>query len=471
MPAETLNGRRPPQTPENSVTDNNQFFENILQLRAKYRLRQHYANLSAEDRNLPSQEPQEIESQSIEMAPGLIIIPQIKEAGYDVLMEINRLFRNINSGLSVEAVANELEVNLRTYDLEIIKSRPVLPHLNRFDFKNGVLRMVGNNGEPVVGAISAKERNGSVLEASAAIESFLLSAKNNSFAVLMNPAGWNGFTDEYGNEAEPHLNAEIMVFWKDQKGQLKGLTLVAGLEEEQARKMMASLGVSGQLLGGKTEQERLSNIVRNPALVSLPEAYGNPFMYVLDKMLTQRGSGDFWLRMRKGLPEVRTVMEVKQDIVRFEELLLLSQEEEKLAGNPKKYILENAAKLGDKSVQQELINKIEKAILLLTREYRQNSKQVMVYQPSGVIYAQDDFSVEIAFLKTRAGCPASIAARILGGSSLGIESSGATMPSTVTFTELKDKDFCIKCGACGEYIWRVVRHGQKCPKCPAIRRC
>ncbi|MBI2596669.1 hypothetical protein HYW41_00750 [Candidatus Daviesbacteria bacterium] len=35
----------------------------------------------------------------------------------------------------------------------------------------------------------------------------------------------------------------------------------------------------------------------------------------------------------------------------------------------------------------------------------------------------------------------------------------------------KDKDFCIRCGACGEVIKCVVRKGQKCPKCPAIRKC
>lgn len=35
----------------------------------------------------------------------------------------------------------------------------------------------------------------------------------------------------------------------------------------------------------------------------------------------------------------------------------------------------------------------------------------------------------------------------------------------------KDKDYCINCGACGALIKCVVRKGQKCPKCPAIREC
>ncbi len=81
----------------------------------------------------------------------------------------------------------------------------------------------------------------------------------------------------------------------------------------------------------------------------------------------------------------------------------------------------------------------------------------------------DNFGLEMAFLQSRGGCPTG-ATRALGGVSLGIE-SGVLMPSTVTPTELTDEDFCIKCGACGEYIWCVVRHGQKCPECLATREC
>lgn len=487
MSVETQSESRPPQIPENSITANNflpksdsQFFENLLQFRDLYRLRQRYVNLSSEDRISSTTESQQPKLESLEVAPGLIVIPQIKKAGYDVMMEMGRLFRNINSGVGTEAAANELEVNLRTYDLEIVKSRPVLPHLNRFDFKNGLFRMVGSNGEPVVDAISAKERRGAVLQASQAIEHFLLLAENNSFAVLMNPAGWNGFKGEDGQEAEPHLNAEVLIFWKDQKGQLKGLTLVVDLEEEQARKTLVSLGVSSQLLEGKTEHDRLANIVRNPALLSLPEAYANPFMYVLDKMLAQRGNGDFRLRMRQGPSETRSVNEVRRDIERFEDLLQLSQEENELISEPKRFILKAGEKFGGKSVQQELIHKIETVILKLTRVHLQKNSLDFTYVssiPSAAIPAEiginkwDEFSTEIAFLQTRAGCPPSVAARILGGSSLGIDSAGGTMPSTVSVTDLKDPDFCIKCGACGKYIWKVVRRGQRCPVCPATREC
>lgn len=394
------------------------------------------------DRNFPLVEPQKPKIEPLQLAENLRINPHIKEACYDVRMEMERLYRNINSGVAVEVAAEELEINLRTYDLEIIKSRPVLPHLNRFDLNNGVLRMVGNNGEPVIDAISARERSGAVLEASQSIENFLLSAENNSFAVLMNPAGWNGFTDEQGREAEPHLNTEAMIFWKDRAGELKGLTLVVDLKEEQARKTIISLGVSGELLVGKTEHERLANLVRNPALLSLPEAYINPFIYVLDQMLAQRGSGDFQLQMRQGTPEIRPVNEVRKDIERFEDLLRFSHEEEELMSEPKRFILGAVGELGEESIQQELVRKIEKVILKLTRAYLQKNEinfsyvnptsfiATSVYAGTNIDNIQDDFSVEIAYLKTRAGCPASMAARILGGVSLG---SGGESISGGTF--------------------------------------
>lgn len=64
----------------------------------------------------------------------------------------------------------------------------------------------------------------------------------------------------------------------------------------------------------------------------------------------------------------------------------------------------------------------------------------------------------------------------LGGSSGGILASVGNLISNVIgaiggLFGFKDKDFCINCGACGAEIRRVVRRGQKCPECPAVRRC
>lgn len=385
--------------------------------------------------NLTSTEAHRPPFQRFELAPNLSIDQDIKEAGYDVLLEANRVYRDINVNLSqgksledaVNISASELELNLRAYDLEIIQSRSGVPHANRFAYKDGIQRMVGNNGQAVVDAISAKERNGSALEGSKTIENFLIAAENNSFAVLMNPAGWNGFRDEYGREAEPHLNAEAMIFWKDPAGTLKGLTLVIDLDEVQARETMIGLGVRRELLETGGEHERLANIVRNPALLSLPEAYRNPFHYVLDKILSQRGSQAIRLKMRKGPPVVHSIDQVREDIDNFEQLLLLDLAEEAIVTAPKNYILAQVNKLEDKVFQQELIKKIEKALLLLAREQRRKELAVSsheLYVPPVVIdLDKEDFSKEKEFLKVKAGCPPSVLSSILGGYSLGIEGS------------------------------------------------
>ena len=210
-----------------------------------------------------------------------------EETGFTLGMEMVRLGNDLNFALAsgknlAEALnfaTDELEVNIRTYVVEFIKSKTVLPHKNRFDVFDGTQRMVGNNGRPVVDAISSQERKGSVLQVSKTIESFLLTAGPNSFAVMMSPDGWSGYLDKNG-QGHNHFNAETMIFWKDQKGVLKGLTLVTDLKQDQAAAVMKRLGVSEQLLGGDSEEDRLSNIVRNPALLSFPRSDITPFEQV-----------------------------------------------------------------------------------------------------------------------------------------------------------------------------------------------
>ncbi|OGE18669.1 hypothetical protein A3J19_03795 [Candidatus Daviesbacteria bacterium RIFCSPLOWO2_02_FULL_41_8] len=403
----------------------------------------------------------------VDMMPGLGRESRSnEETGFVLWLEVKRFYNDLNfalySGQSlVEALnfaAKELEVNIRDYNVEFIKSKTVIPHLNRFGVAGGVQRIVGNNGRPVVDAISSQERNGSVLEAAKIVESFLLSAEPNSYAVTMSPSGWSGYELR-------HKNAQVMVSWKDQGEILRGLTLVADLSEAQARQVMIGLGIPEAVLTGENEQERLANIVRNPALL---KSDTNPFEYVLDKILAIRGREDIKLLQKDGSLEQRSVEQIRADIKRLDELLIFDQEEESCIGELLEFIRGKVYQIGDENTQKAVVKEIEETVLKLAGEHlRKNytswkdmSTQTYLNRDN------DDFRSEIAFLKSRGGCPTGA----LGGVSLGTESA-AVMPSAITTTALKDKDFCIKCGACGEYIWSVVRRGQKCPKCPAIRQC
>lgn len=65
---------------------------------------------------------------------------------------------------------------------------------------------------------------------------------------------------------------------------------------------------------------------------------------------------------------------------------------------------------------------------------------------------------------------------LLAGFSIGVSlgklfSNGISAIGGIFGGLSKDKDFCIRCGACGKAINCVVRRGQKCPLCPAVREC
>lgn len=349
-----------------------------------------------------------------------------EETGFVLRLEMKRFFGDLNFALSsgrklaeaLKFAVDELEVNIRTYNLEFIKSKTVLPHQNRFDVVDGVLRMVGNNGRPLLDAISSKERRGLVLQASRTIESYLLAAPPNSFAVMMSPDGWSGYADRNG-QGHNHLNCETLIFWKNQQGILRGLTLVTDLKQDQTVKVMSSLGVSEQVLGG-SEEDRLANIVKNPALLSFPRSDITPFEYVLDKILAVRGRGQIRLLQKDGAVEIRSVEQTRADIKRFDELLLFDQKEEELIASLREFILGRIYQLGEKDIQDRIVREIERTVLSLAGEHLRKNPTVWKVQhsfPQGL----DNFGPEIAFLQSRAGCPTggSSVARTLGGSSLG----------------------------------------------------
>lgn len=408
---------------------------------------------------------------------------------WDMGLEMNRFINDINRFLADGMVLNEavgrsaqgLEINIRAFALEIIKSRPVLPHLNKFGLKEGALRILGNNGQPVVDGISAQERKGAVLDASVFIDNLLPFAPNNTFAVLMSPEGWTGFVDEYGNEVTPHLNSQTLIFWKDQKGQLQGLTLHNDLRRDQAKRVMVNLGVLDGSSEAQTEEEMLVNIVRNPAFLSLPQAYKNPFEYVLDKILEVRGNNDIRLLQQDGSVEIRPVAQIRADIAKFDQLLQGSLREEELITQLRIFILNQAEKIGEASIQRQIADKIRQTILSLTREYLKETNQMNWYQPQtqAKIYRgwdiavgiSDNFSPEIAYLKTRAGCPVSTVGSLRSLTGISLGSIGISMGGGSLFK--KGEWHCNNCPVCGEFINCEVRPGENCPnpRCRAVREC
>lgn len=412
----------------------------------------------------------------VEMMPGLGEDSCLtEETGFALWMEVKRFFNDLNFTLSlgkdlVEALilaTNELEVNIRSYNVEFIKSKTVLPHKNRFNFVDGVQRMVGNNGRPLLDAISPIERNGAVLEASRVIDSSLASAPLNSFAVMMNPDGWSGYVDKNG-ASHNHLNAETMVFWKDQNGILKGLTLVTDLNQAQTAEVMKLLGVSEQALNGNSQQEKVANIVRNPAILRLQTS---PFEYVLDRILAVRGQQDFRLLQKDGTEEIRSVEQTRQDIKDFDKLLQFDQQEEQCITSLREFIMGKVYHINDIAAQQAIAKEIERTVLTLAREHLSKNvtawKSPGIYKPTVIQYSHlpafDNFELEIAFLKSRAGCPSAggiSGSKILTGISLG---QNIAIGDSFGFTGESGKKgkTCISCG-------EVNYCTKRCYKCEGV---
>lgn len=394
---------------------------------------------SAEIQGLQTPEDSINRHSLVEFAGNVQTSRELQKAGWDSEAEIKRFIGDINLGLIngltlPQAVAFSTRIltdHIRFYDAEFIKQEPVLPHRSYFGFWQGEKRWLGNNGRPVMDSVDGRERMGAVKRTAKKTEEDLLEAENNSLIVSISAQGPSGYLDENGCDA-PHLNTYIMVDYKDQNGNLQGVTLVTDLTVDQAEKVMADLGAPANFMAKKgTQMQRVANILENPVTLSLPEAYKNPFGYVVDRALAVRGESDFRLRQKDGTVEVRSVAEVRRKIANLESLLNLNVTKEGWLKELEEFILADYQQMGDSSFQQEIINLAEKAVLLFTENYLMlrgrnapagyaiNLSQYTEGERE-IVRLRDgrgDFRQAIAFLQTRAGCPSAV--KTAGGSGVG----------------------------------------------------
>lgn len=379
------------------------------------------------ERFSPLQRPQEVQ-----IMPALGENSRLDGTGFILPLEIKRLFKNYNQNLQLGKSAEEawmlsvgeLVVNVRTFTVEYIQSSTVLPHKNRIEAVNGINTMVGANGVAVIEGIADQERQGGVKDASVAVDNFISAKAPNRVAVINSPLGHSGIFREDGSGIT-YKNNQTMVFWTNEQGELHGLTLVTDLKEEQAKALSVSLGVDEGLLTGQTQLERVSSIVRNPALFSHAAGLRNPAEYVLDQIIAIRGNTDIKLIQDDGTVEIRSVDQTRADIKRVNQLLSFSEEVEDYISNLKNSLLKRLNNLNHPIVQLEITRQIEETILKITIEHLQKIPNKYFYRysfapnNSGVNFEQNKFILAAAFLRTRAGCAGSSSRSSLRGSSLG----------------------------------------------------
>lgn len=423
----------------------------------------------------------------VEFAGNVQTRSDLQKAGWDSEKEIKRFIGDINLGLIngltlPQAVAFSTRIltdHIRFYDAEFIKQEPVLPHRNYFGFWQGEKRWLGNNGRPVVDSVDGHERMGAVKRAAKKTEEYLLGAENNSFIVSMSAEGPSGYLDENGCDA-PHLNTYILVDYKDEQGNLRGATLVTDLTIDQAEKVMISLGAPANIIFAKrgTQMQRVTDLLENPAMPFLPEAYHNPLEFVLDRALTVRGEGNIRLLQKNGSVEVRSVAEIRRKITNLENLLGLNVTQDRLIKELQDLILANYQQVEDPSFQQEIIDRSEETVLLFARyhqKHHQNSNKSVshsvilpqytdqylrddreIVRSSDRRNIREDFRQEIAFLQTRAGCPSAVKAA--GGSGVG-GTSGLGESDSMGPLHFP----CPKCGAINKRPWgETVDFCQSC---------
>lgn len=450
-------------------------------------LRGHLSTLSQSAEITKLQLPKEVD-----LAPGVGTNSYLEGTGFNLFLEMSRLVKNYNQNLkegkdsfgALVLSVSELEVNIRTFIVEYIKSGTVLPHVNRIEEIDGAVRMVGQNGVPVISGITSAERYGSTLEASQKTEDFLttlgLKKSPNRMAVINSPLGHSGLISGKG-EVINYKNNQTMVFWTDETGDLHGLTLVSDLKKEQPKQLSVSLGIEENLLSAATKEE-IASIVANPALFSYGRSIINPARYVFEKILAIRGNSDIRLEQEDGTVEYRSVAQTWVDIERFDSLLKFSPVWEDFLKRLKETIIHRGNnKLTNPFVQSQIAKLIEETILEITVDYLQEikSKKFNV-SPDNVIYFKpafelkckdqeippvDKYAVAAAFLQTRAGCAGGGKSSVssLSGVSLGSAISGGIFSggSLVESDQYGSLEF--QCPKCKSTNRRPI--GQLIPSC------
>lgn len=391
--------------------------------------------------------------QEVCLAPGVGRYSRLERTGFNLPLEMSRFISNYNQNLKegkdyLQALilsASELEVNIRTFIVEYIQTRTVLPHINRIEDVDGVVRMVGQNGVPIIFGITSAERDGSTLEASKQVENSLtvggLQKTTNRVAVINSPLGHSGLISEVG-KAINYKDNQTMVFWTNEEGELHGLTIVSDLNRDQSKQLSIDLGIEEDLLEGSTEAEQVANIVKNPALFSYGRSVASPAKYVLEKILAIRGNTDFRLEQEDGTIEKRSVAQTWEDIERFESLLKFKPFWEQCLKNLRKTLLSKGNNLDSPFIQSQIARVIEETILDITVDYLEQNKSPRFNIPKdNAIYFKpvfelrsrdqevrppmDKYAMAASFLRTRSGCAG-------GGGKSGISSlSGVSLGSVV----------------------------------------
>lgn len=435
------------------------------------------------DRISPIAEPQEVQIMS-----GLGKDSSLEKTDWNSELEMTTLFKNYNNyisegrsaSLALELSFLEVEQDIRTFTLEFIQAKLVIPFLVSLDASAEHSIVSRYDNRSVVSKTSSEERFGANLDAAKTIDEFMRTAPANSLAILNSPPGWTGWFDSQGKPIT-YTDNQMTVYWKEEGDVLNALTIVSDLNYEQSKQYSTEFGVDKTKLEGDTDQEKVANLVRNPILLSFPKDGQSPVERAVEKLLAIRGLGDIKVQKKDGTFESKPVTELIEGIARREDMLNFCEEVEQVILQLKEYLFSKLDNLGDFNTQKTISSVVDRAILEITRINRKDSSQEgKVTKSSGTVHFKSssskvesythkssytpqiaewmsrDYGGEIAYLENQKGCA--------GGSRVGVGSFSIRSFSAGSFSfssSSSSKEF----GVCGQCGGNSADNHYHCPDC------
>ncbi|MBI2017954.1 hypothetical protein HYS92_02800 [Candidatus Daviesbacteria bacterium] len=432
--------------------------------------------LRPDDRISHLVEPQR--TQEIPVAPGLGRNSILEKTDWNSELEITTLFKNYNRYTkegkapqeALQFSLEEVEANIRTFTLEFIQARLVIPFLVSLDSSSEYSILSKYDSRPIVYKTSEQERLGGNKEAMIKVDAFMRDAPVGSVAITNSSPGETGWFDSQGKKIIYDDNQ--MTFYVKDENSFYAFTIVSDLNYDQSRSYSIGFGIDEVRLNGSTEMERVSNLVRNPILLSRPQSGQSPVDDAINRILAIRGTGMIRIKKKDGIPEYKPVSELVEGIKNRENMLNFCEEAEQVISQLRVFVFSQIDQLGDFSIQETISEVVDKAILEITRINRPKSSKTEIRKvsPSSAVYfnkptiasytpdvaewMQRDYRGEIAYLENQKGCAGGsrMGTFSIGSSAVvsfgGVSSSGSRIFSfgSTSLESSKKGKTCVGCG-------------------------
>nr|MBI5455961.1 hypothetical protein [Candidatus Levybacteria bacterium] len=192
--------------------------------------------------------------------------------GFYVKEQVGQLIRNTRNSLSsvapdvVEIELEKTKVDIEAFEDEYLKQMPGLKFNLAWEGEGGDRHIVcpDYNNTSWESVTDLKEREGVVAEVRKKVEEWLKTAPADSYAVIISPEGWSGFSDASG-DAVHYKETQIYAIHTLDNGEIEARTFryEANILENEELQRSLGLGIDEE----PNQKERIKNALRNTLFV------------------------------------------------------------------------------------------------------------------------------------------------------------------------------------------------------------